>query len=274
MELLLNKSLINYYNQDLVAKAGIATLYDVSKHSEEKDLFKKLFDTKTILLENHPDNIVLKNSIDFFLYKLPLPGFKEETKKKYINFLKELENSNKELSRIGARKIRAGSTVFVHSINNHIINILLEASANKKIKVHALEHSPFYFGKILMKKLAKHNIEASLYSDLGMRDAVSDADICLIGGEAILQNKGAVCKKGSYLVSEIAAKYGHRIYVVAHSWKYDSENSILTALDDDKGRQRYDYIPKENISAFISEYGIFKPDFIEEEIRHFNRTLR
>ena len=64
MELMLDKSLLGYYNQDLVAKSGIQILFNLSL--EEGDVFQKLFLTKKSLLNQYKGNVVLENAMDFF----------------------------------------------------------------------------------------------------------------------------------------------------------------------------------------------------------------
>lgn len=277
MELDLSRDILNYYNQDIIAKTGLSTLY-MSLLSGEPQGFKTLFAIKKHLLKQHPNNIVLRNSINFFLFNLSGSKINEQAKEKHAQIIKKINLANKEISKIGAKKIRPNSTIFVHSINNHIFDILMHASKYKTFSLNLVEHNPFNFGGKLSKKI-KGKIKARLFPDLALKDAVTSASTCFIGGEAILKNKGAIVKTGSTMAGEISKKYNIPVYVVAHTLKYDHDMTMLKQLghehkhSDHSIRGVYEALGKDIIDAYISEYGIFKPEHIINEIRLFNKWM-
>lgn len=128
-----------------------------------------------------------------------------------------------------------------------------------------MEHAPFYFGKFLKNTIKKVN----LYHDLFVRDALKNVDICFIGGEGFTKSGDAIVKKGTHVVTEISQKEKVPIYVISQTLKYDSDNNYKKLLQDNN----YEILPKEHITGFITEHGIFKPEQIVEETLFFNKWL-
>lgn len=268
MECLLEEKHLTYYNQDLFAKVGIQTLFDVAQR--DSDIFKNLFLTKSSLLKKYSNNIVLDNSIDIFLSNLTLKNIREETKIKKNFLFKNLEKSNKDQAKLASKKIKQNSTIFLHSINNQIVELIKQASKYKTFSINVVEHQPYNIGNILKKKFKQNNI--NVFSDLNMIDAIEHSDICFLGGEVVTHKGDAISKTGSTMVSKIAQEFHIPLYVCAHSFKFDSKNKNMQILNNNSENiKNYDFISSKNISSFIIEHGIFSSDHIVSEIKYFNK---
>lgn len=279
MELLLDKEHLKYYNQDLFAKAAISVLYDTISNSETNE-FEKIIRTKEELIKQNQHNIVVKNALDYFMYMLPKPGIKESAKEKYNSLLARISEANKDMADIGAKKIKNKGTVFVHSINNQILDMLVAASKYKEFTVNILQHSPFSFGNHLSAGLKKNKIDAAVFPDIAIEQAARSADACFIGGEAITKDGNAVAKTGSSVALDISKKYNIPTYVCLHSLKYDHKKTMHEALNHQYAEQAghdmrsvYETISKEEIGAYICEYGVFKPENVVEEIKFYNSWM-
>lgn len=267
---------IFFYDHDVLAKTSVNVLHDTLNLSNEK--FETLFDVKNTLLEKHKGSTVVSNSIEYFLIGLNENKIIEQSKEKKKEIEAELNKKNKELSILAAQKIKNNSEVFIHSLNNQIFEILSHASTYKKFKVNLLEHQPLEFGREFIKKLTSKNIEFRLFPDLAIEQAIFNSDVCFIGAEAILKNKGAITKSGTNLVSNIAKKNHCPVYVCAHSWNYDYKKTAIKLLDYNFGEKNptniFEHLPFEKIDSYITEHGIFKPEHAIEEITYFNKWMR
>jgi len=276
MDLLLDENFLRYYNQDLIAKAGIKTIYDQIITSSNDTVFDKIFKTKEVLLRKNPENIVLRNFITYFLSNFNRYDFKESSKKKYFYLLRKLNGINTDIAEVGNKKIKPSSKVFVHSINNQIYSILKKASRYKDFEIRTIEHSPFKFGEYLSKKLKNHNNNVKVYPDLVLNQALESSDICMLGAEAILKNTGAILKTGGSHVVQEAMKYDLPVYICAHTLKFDSKGHMLKILNHQHNNKShdikkvYEYIDSKYINAFISDQGIFRPNHIITEIKRHN----
>ena len=265
-----------FFNHEIFAKTSVNVLYDTITNSNEK--FKSLFDSKKILLEKHKGNTIVSNSIDYFLMNLSENNILKESKLKKTKIEKELSKKIKEVSLIASKKIKKNSDVFIHSVNNQILDLILQASKHKKFRIHLLEHQPHETGRDLIKKLDEKKIEYYLYPDLAMEHAISVSDICFIGGDAILENNNSIVKTGTNIVTDIAKKNNCPVYVCAHSWKYDNKKQANTLLNYKFGEKNptfiYEQLSSININSYITEHGIFKPEHVVEEIKYFNKWMR
>ena len=276
MDIHLDNNSHKYYNQDIFAKAGIKTLSSICHNS--KDPFNELFMAKSSLLKNNSDNMSLVNSINFFLQNLPKQDINEKGREKEYSIYKKFEEANKEISKLGSKKIKPGCSVFIHSLNNQIFEILKHASRYKNFEINILEHSPFNFSHTLHKHLNKANI--TIYPDISIRQAIHDSDICFIGADAILKNSNLVAKIGSTAACMLAKENNVPVYVCAHSWKYDSKNMMIMSLQKEHEhdvkhhvKKIYEIVNKDLIQSFICETGIFNPKHIIDEIRFANSWM-
>ena len=268
MENLLDKEALKYFNQDVITKAGIQVLFNSSED------FKKLFLTKKNLLEQNPENIVLHNSINYFLSNLSKHNLKKEVTIKRDEVFKKIHTTEREVGKAGSKKIKPGSKVFVHSLNNQIIKILLNALRYKQFHINFVMHSPIYYGHSLFQKLRKHTKDLNIYPDISIKEGVEASNLCLIGGDAITKNGDAIVKTGSNLISGVANENNIPVYVCAHSLKYDNNNQTDTLLEiKHKNHNVFEHLHKNKINSYIIEHGIFKPEHVVGEIRFFNKWV-
>jgi translation initiation factor 2B subunit (eIF-2B alpha/beta/delta family) len=267
MELLLESEHIQYYNQDLHAKSAVSAVFHVISSAGNEPL-KKAIETRKAFIEKHPHNIVLKNSLDYFFSNLT-PGMAKE---RHDETITKITAANRELAEIGAKKIKKGSTVFVHSVNNQVLETLFHASRANKFTINILEHSPLFFGKHLSAKLKKHNIRAKVFSDISIKDAVIHADTCLIGADSITKD-GTYAKTGSVAAAAVANRHHIPVYVLGHSYKYDHKQKIKLHEHRHENHSLFEFLPNEDIKSYICEHGIFKPRHIYDEILFFNKWM-
>ncbi len=277
MELMLDKSLLGYYNQDLVAKSGIQLLFNLSH--EEGDVFQKLFLTKKSLLNQHNGNVVLENALDFFLADLTKQDLRKQVKQKKEKVIRTLKHIGKESARHGAKKIKAGSTVFVHSLTNQVFDTLIASARYKQFNVNVVDHTPHNLGFALSKKLKKSRVKVNLYPDLHLDQAVVNSDACFIGAHAITKNE-AVVKTGTNMAVGAALDHHIPVYVCGHTWKYDNKKKTHKLVHHKPSKRSkfdphtvYEHLPSNKITAYILEHGIYKPEHVVSEIKFFNRWV-
>ena len=166
MESRLEEEELRYYNQDLFAKTALKILYE--RAQEEADVFKTLFKTRDALIAKAPENIVLRNTTEAFLTKLSLHNIHEESRKKYVDILSEIENTEHGVKTNTARKVKTGKIIFVHSLNNHLVAAAEHVSRYKKATLHMVNHHPHGTGEILYQDLKKRQKKPR--ADLSGRD--------------------------------------------------------------------------------------------------------
>ncbi len=270
MELLLEREELKYYNQDVFANTAVKTLFDVSQQTNTENKFAKMFETLDILKNQHPHNIVIQNAAKHFLFGLSEHQLKEQAKEKYNTTLKILKEANINVAQIGAKKIRAGSTVFISSFNNQLVSILVNAAKHKQFTVFVVKDENDKVYSALSKKLKTHNINLIEINWHSINKALEKADICLIGGEILTRKKGVFVNKGGHMVAETAHKNNVPVYVCLHTLKYDHKSSTQIPVEEEK---QYEYLSKNLVNSYVCEHGIFKPEHIVQEAKFHNKKL-
>ncbi|MBT4023111.1 hypothetical protein HN789_03925 [archaeon] len=266
---------IFFYNHDILAKTSINVLCDSIITTQ--DQFKCLFSTKDILFEKHKGVSVVQNAISYFLHDLKKEGLEKQITIKKREIELQINKKTKEIAEIAAKKIKNNSCVFVHSINNQIFEILLQASNYKKFEVNLVKHDPFNIENQFTLKLKNKNIKYNVFPDLAIEQAIEHSDVCFIGTESILKNKDAIVKTGTNVATNLAKKHNTPTYLCAHSWKFDFHNTSKQLLNHTIGKQpikAFERIKHEQIESYIIESGIFKPKQAIHEIKYFNKWMR
>ncbi len=206
--------------------------------------------------------------------------------------------TNRKLGRYGADLLEDGDTVMTHCNAGRLacvdwgtaLGVIRSAiEAGKDIKVIACETRPLNQGsRITAWELMEDKIPVTLITDsmsgYVMRKGMVDKVI--VGADRITQD--AVFNKiGTYTHSVIAKEHGIPFYVAAPVSTFDFEHLEddieielrkpdelkyfgsyqIAPLDVDVYNPAFDATPMENVSAIITENGIFYPPFLLDEVR-------
>ena len=205
---------------------------------------------------------------------------------------------NKELGEYGASLLEDGDTVMTHCNAGRLacvdwgtaLGVIRSARAEgKDIKVISCETRPLNQGsRITTWELMQDKIPVTLITDsmsghvmrMGMVDKV------IVGADRITQD--AVFNKiGTYTHSVVAKEHDIPFYVAAPVSTFDFErmedeieielrkpeelrffgDHQIAPLDVDVYNPAFDATPMENVSAIITENGVFYPPFLLEEVK-------
>lgn len=236
-----------------IAKAAV-TAYSLNPGNE----------TKKKLLGLRPTEPMLSNAINL-LDKWP-------KEKVLMHFSESQEKINKLVCRI----LKGKKTVYTHCHSTNVVKALIYSKKkDRNFKVYNTETRPLFQGRITSKELAKAGIKVTEFIDSGMHEAIKDADIILLGADAIIKS-GVINKIGSGAIAEIAYVHKKPLYIVADSWKYSPKEVKIEERDFHEvwrnaprnvkiKNPAFERIEKKYIKAIISELGILKhPDFLKK----------
>src|SRR3989338_1345726 len=279
-----------------IALAGSKALNLVAQNSQQKtkkDFLKEINNAQFLLVNARVTEPKIKNSLKYILLKLrsrTVPELKEQIKQKSEYVLKHLTESKDYIGHIGSLKIKNNMIIFTHCHSSTVIKILKYAKTkHRRFYVHNTESRPLYQGRITAKEQAKAKIPIQLYVDSAAIEALKNADIMLIGADAITANGDIVNKIGSRLFAETAERYNVKIYACTDSWSYDPE----TKHHKEKIEQRdpsevwkhppkhvkiinpaFEVIPAKLVDGIISELGFYKPEHFLHKVKRNYPWLR
>jgi len=198
-----------------------------------------------------------------------------------------LEHFDKAMSKIaefGARKISNGMVVYTHCHSSSVMAVLKRAkSLNKNFRVNVTETRPHLQGRLSARELNRNKIPVKYFIDSAGRQALKEADLMLIGADAVTSTGQVINKIGTEMFAEIAHIYDIPVYVCTDSWKYDPESIFGYELNVEKGkstifwkgkpkdvainRHLFEKVDPDLISGIISELGIYPPSMFAEEMK-------
>ncbi len=197
-------------------------------------------------------------------------------------FLQDLETSDNSISKQAMALIKNNATIITHSYSSTVLFTLLFAkSFGKKFSVICTESRPMNEGIQLAKQLGKNGIKVKLIVDSAVFSFISDADVILVGGDAIT-NTGLINKIGTKGIAMTAQHCNTPIYALCSTIKF-LPSSYPVNLDQQKNPNEiisnkisnvtpinyyFDLTPLKYLTGVITEKETLKPPEIKERIKH------
>jgi translation initiation factor 2B subunit (eIF-2B alpha/beta/delta family) len=262
-----------------LASSAIRVLMAVCQRSEPtdlKELTHTMKQTSLSLAQTRPSMAPIRNwSLVFaqrFMEKINADISIHEAKRQGVLLGEELLalqhefiHQQVEAARTIIRKCKSVLTLSYSSTVESILRHGLPPSC----RVVIAESRPLMEGRRLFKNLSDDVIELRMITDAQMGLAIPDADLVLVGADAVLRDLSVVNKTGTYLAALVAHAHGRDFLVAADTYKInvsmDSHNCILESKSGKEvwSRQEkycdnvyFDITPGELITGFISEAGI------------------
>ena len=174
------------------------------------------------------------------------------------------KQAKKDLTKHGVKLVKKKHIVFTHCHSSTVIDILKKV----KPKVKNTETRPLFQGRETAKDLAKAKIKVEHYTDSQARIALKEADMMIIGADAVTYNK-VYNKVGSEMLAIIAKTRKVPVYVACSLWKFDPHKEIVEERSPTevwkapKGitvkNYAFEKIDFKYIKGIICEKGILRP---------------
>jgi len=192
-----------------------------------------------------------------------------------------IKNDKWEIAKLGSKKVKG--IVFTHCHSSTVLEILKEAKRQKrKFEVYNTETRPLFQGRKTAEELSKAGINVTTVVDsaaaaaLKKDNLLKNADLMLVGCDAIFNNGDIVNKVGTGMFAEICYDHKIPVYIAGNSWKF-TPKPIKIEMRNFKEVWRnvpkkikvqdlaFDVTENKYITAIMSELGILKPkDFVKK----------
>jgi len=190
--------------------------------------------------------------------------------------------------------IKNGITIFVYGYSR-LVEYVLRTAAEKNLRFSVIcaETRPRSEGYDMYTALSKR-VPVKMVVDSAIAYALEDADIVLVGAEAVVENGGIINRIGTYTTAICAKMLKKPLYVVSESFKFtrafplsqkDLPDSVLSdktfeAPEHVKEKLEQhnikgpiqtinplcDYTPPELITLIFTDIGIFTPSAVSDEL--------
>ncbi len=242
----------------------------IGKYVGSEELFEKCHS----LLEKYPSMASIWNIANF--------AFLDDVKS-----MEEMGKANEEVILNGIDAVKGNSVILTYSRSSTVSKIL-QGCRDNDIRVICSESRPKYEGRKLAKELTSKGIDVVFTTDAALGFMVDEADMILIGADAILEDR-IVNKAGTAPLLTYANEEGKEVYVAASPYKafpfvFVKEECRKEVWKDSPERVEiknfyFDVADIRHVNYFITEKGISKsaPEFtgkLADEILEIKNMLK
>jgi len=219
--------------------------------------------SKNLLLSLRPTEPMLVNVLNR-LEKQP----KEE-------LLAHFDEAQKKINQIVFKLIKKDERIFTHCHSTNVANSLIYSrKKGKRFEVYNTETRPLFQGRKTAIELKNAGIKTTTFIDSASLIAMAKEDKkdkiystkIFLGADALLP-QGIINKIGSGMIAELAHDKKIPVYIIADSWKFTKkkvpiEQRKLNEIWNNAPKKvtiknpAFEFVPKKNITAIISEKGI------------------
>jgi len=199
------------------------------------------------------------------------------------DFENEVEVALDEMGLIAREQIHPNDCILVYGYSSSVLRFLCAAKQRSvKFEVLVAESSPRQDGQDMAVELVKAGITTTLVPDAALFVMMPRVTKVIVGAHAIMSNGGVLSASGTHLAALVARKHGVPLVVTSSLIKltprypYDLEflsclSNPAEVLSHDKLQRpdsvgvlnpRFDYIPPELVSLFVTYHGCHTPSFI------------
>jgi translation initiation factor 2B subunit (eIF-2B alpha/beta/delta family) len=194
-------------------------------------------------------------------------------------FIAESQASIAKVAQHADTYIKSGARVLFHSFSGSLVQILSRAAERSTdLTLLFTESRPYRESLRIVAELADRPVSFVAYSDASMALAAADADLVLVGADALFRDGSFANKIGSLPLGLSCRHVGTPYYVVTELSKLYSgdpedvamEQRPATELAEDwelwqAGRigvrnQFFERVPADLVSAYLTDEGVLRPD--------------
>lgn len=264
---------LNIQGAENITTAALLALKDTIQRSKAKTKEAMLWEldlAKIQLINTRPAEPEMRNYLNAFFSYAEQENVKKQKFLKKIDILLEEKKERKErINFYGDTLIKNHAKIYTHCHSSTVTAILKKANKRKNITVYNTETRPLFQGRITAKKLAKEGIPVHHFVDASMCNAMKEADLILIGADAIT-SEGIYNKVGSELLAILANHYHIPLYVCASLYKYDPHREIIEQRPAKEVWEKtnknitihnpaFEKIHLKHIKGIICELGVLRP---------------
>jgi ribose 1,5-bisphosphate isomerase len=276
-------------NVAITAIKALKSLAEQIKAKTRKEFMDELTEAKTALFNSRETEPFMRNAVRWIISKAEnsnqerienLAGIVSSSSRE---FLKNLEDSQECIAEIGAKRIRDRSVVFTHCHSSTVTHLLKRAKKEgKSFAVICTETRPAFQGRITAREMLALGIKTTLIVDSAARSFINQADIVIVGADALTSEGNVINKIGTSTIALIANEARTPFYVVSELLKFDpaTMRGDFEEIEERNPKEiwknapdkltirnpAFDVTRREFIRGIICEEGIIPPHSISEVV--------
>ena len=184
-----------------------------------------------ILLATRPTAVSLPNAVRITLAGLSSAETESEAralvKTQADRFVDASTKAVERIAEICASRISDGMTIMTHCNSKAALaGILLAKKQGKNISVIATEVRPWNQGLLTIKTLNDHEIPTTYIVDSAVRTFMKEADLVIVGADAVTVKGAVVNKIGTSQIALAAHEARKNVLVAAETYKFAPKTAL------------------------------------------------
>jgi ribose 1,5-bisphosphate isomerase len=215
-------------NVAIAAIKAIVTLAKETKAKNKKEILKELSAAEEILFASRETEPLMRNAVRWIISQVEKSSKERVRELAQIvslaskQFLINLEESNEKIAEIGARRIKNDSVILTHCHSSTVTHLLKKAKQKgKSFEIICTETRPIFQGRLTAKEMLKSGVKTTLIVDSAARFFMNQADLVIVGADAITSQGNVINKIGTSMIALVAHEARTPFYVVSELLKFD-----------------------------------------------------
>jgi len=276
-------------NIAIAAIKAVEALAKETRTKSKREFLRQLSEAKEILFSSRETEPLMRNAIRWVIDQVEKSDQRDiKSLIRTISlaskqFLTNLEDSKERIAEIGAKRIRNNLVIFTHCHSSTVTHLLRRAKhEGKAFEVICTETRPVFQGRITAKEMLELGVKTTLIVDSAARFFMNQADLVLVGADAITSEGNIINKIGTSMIALVAQEARTPFYVVSELLKFDPATMYrdYEKIEERSSREvwkdppeglvirnpAFDVTRRNFIHGIICEEGIISPHSITEVI--------
>jgi ribose 1,5-bisphosphate isomerase len=276
-------------NTAIAAIKAVEALAKETRAKSKREFLRQLSEAKEILFSSRETEPLMRNAIRWVIDQVKKSDQRDiKSLIRTISlaskqFLTNLEDSKERIAEIGAKRIRNNLVIFTHCHSSTVTHLLRRAKhEGKSFEVICTETRPVFQGRITAKEMLELGVKTTLIVDSAARFFMNQADLVLVGADAITSEGNIINKIGTSMIALVAQEARTPFYVVSELLKFDPATMYgdYEKIEERSSREvwkdppeglvirnpAFDVTRRNFIHGIICEEGIISPHSITEVI--------
>lgn len=260
-----------------------------SRAKNRNEFLEELSAAKEILFASRETEPLMRNAVRWIISQVERSSeartkLAESVSVAAKQFLKDLNSSKERIAEIGAKRIRDNSTIFTHCHSSTVTYLLKRAKQEgKSFSVICSETRPLLQGRTTAKEMLDLGVKTTFIIDSAARFFMNQADLAIVGADAITSEGNIVNKIGTSMIALAAHEARTPFYVVSELLKFDpaTVHGDYEKIEERSPAEIWENPPKDLtirnpafdvtrrdfIHGIICEDGIISPHSVAEVVR-------
>ncbi len=215
-------------NVAIAAIKALEALTEETSARTQKEFMEELKEARGTLFASRTTEPLMRNAVRWLISQVEDSGEEQVgalakvVSSSSSQFLKDLEASKERIAEIGSKRIRDDMVVFTHCHSSTVTHLLSKAKEDgKRFEVVCTETRPVFQGRITAKEMLALGVKTTFIVDSAARSFMRDADIVIVGADAITSEGNVINKIGTGTIALLAHEARKPFYVVAELLKFD-----------------------------------------------------